>query len=79
MTYPKYETFDAINVDKVLDIPYNYKETMGVPILFLSYYNPNDFKIIGMLNGGTKSNQLDYGKAIVDGKELYTRILIMKK
>lgn len=38
--YPKYDNYDAINVDKVKDIPYDYDGVMGVPITFLSWYRP---------------------------------------
>ena len=38
--YPKYDNYDAINVDKVADIPCNYDGVMGVPITFLDKYKP---------------------------------------
>lgn len=38
--YPKYDNYDAINVDKLKDIPCDYKGIMGVPITFLDYWNP---------------------------------------
>ena len=44
--YPNYENYNAINVDKVTDIPYDYDGVMGVPITFLDKYNPEQFKII---------------------------------
>lgn len=46
--YPKYENFDAINVNKTKDIPYDYDGAMGVPITFLDKYNPEQFEIIGL-------------------------------
>jgi len=45
--YPKYDNYDAINVDKVKDIPVDYDGHMGVPITFLHKYNPEQFEIIG--------------------------------
>lgn len=33
--YPKYDNFDAIEVSRVKDIPYDYEGLMGVPITFL--------------------------------------------
>lgn len=45
--YPKYDNYDAINVDKVKDIPI-YDGTMGVPITFLDRYNSAQFEIIGI-------------------------------
>lgn len=47
-SYIKYCNFDAINVDKVADILYDYFGIMGVPITFIEKYNPNQFKIIGI-------------------------------
>lgn len=46
--YPKYENFDAINVDVTKDIPMDYDGFMGVPITFMDKYNPNQFEIIGV-------------------------------
>ena len=45
--YPKYETFDAIDVSSITDIPYDYYGIMGVPKTFLDKYNPDQFEIIG--------------------------------
>ncbi|MBO7316252.1 MAG: adenine-specific methyltransferase EcoRI family protein, partial [Paludibacteraceae bacterium] len=38
--YPKYDNYDAINVNKTAEIPCDYNEAMGVPITFLDKYNP---------------------------------------
>ena len=46
--FPKYDNYDAINVDKVADIPMDYDGVMGVPITFLDKYNPEQFEIIGL-------------------------------
>lgn len=46
--YPKYENYDAINVDKTNEIPFDYEGIMGVPITFLNKYNPDQFEILGM-------------------------------
>lgn len=45
--YPHYENFNAINVNKVSDIPYDYEGVMGVPITFFDSYNPEQFEILG--------------------------------
>lgn len=50
--YPKYDNYDAINVDKVKDIPIDYKGIIGVPITFLNKYNPNQFEILGTSDNG---------------------------
>jgi hypothetical protein len=46
--YPKYENFDAINVDITKDIPMDYAGLMGVPITFMDKYSPEQFEIIGV-------------------------------
>ena len=46
--YPKYDNYDAINVNKTADIPCDYDGAMGVPITFLDKYNPEQFEIIGL-------------------------------
>lgn len=46
--YPKYDNYDAINVDKVKYIPEDYDGVMGVPITFLDNYNPEQFEVLGM-------------------------------
>ncbi len=45
--YPRYVNYDAIEVSKTSDIPYDYDGEMGVPITFLDKYNPDQFEIIG--------------------------------
>ncbi len=45
--YPKYVNYDAIEVSKVAEIPFDYAGEMGVPITFLDRYNPEQFEIIG--------------------------------
>ena len=45
--YPKYDNYDAIEVSKVADIPLDYDGVMGVPITFMSSYNPDQFEILG--------------------------------
>lgn len=44
--YPHYDNYDAINVDKVSDIPCDYDGVMGVPLTFLNIYNPEQFEIV---------------------------------
>ena len=65
--YPKYDNYDAINVNKTSDIPMDYDGVIGVPITFLDKYCPTQFEIVGALLS-----------PIVNGKKLYIRILIKK-
>lgn len=49
--FPKYDNYNAINVNKVSDIPYDYDGVMGVPITFLDKYNPEQFEIVAFRKG----------------------------
>ena len=49
--YPKYDNYDAINVDKVADIPCDYPGVMGVPLTFMDKYCPEQFEIFGFSSG----------------------------
>lgn len=50
--YPHYINYDAIEVAKTEFIPMDYDGIMGVPITFMDKYNPEQFEIIGIGNGG---------------------------
>jgi hypothetical protein len=54
--YRKYENYDAIEIPFSDAIPSDFDGVMGVPISFLSKYNPDQFEIIG--NGQTMANEL---------------------
>lgn len=92
--YPKYDNYDAINVDKTSDIPIDYQGAMGVPITFLDKYNPEQFEILGIAGGSTRAsapkeflNEVSYiphpkdkgGSPILDGIPKYVRIIIRYK
>ena len=51
--YPKYDNYDAINVDKTAEIPCDYEGVIGVPITFLDKYCPEQFEILGLAMGAT--------------------------
>ena len=44
----------------------------------MSQYSPEQFKIVGVLNSGS-ANEYDFAKAVLNGKQLYARILIRRK
>ena len=46
--YPKYDNYDAINVNRVAHIPKDYYKPIGVPITFLSKHNKDQFEILGV-------------------------------
>jgi len=49
--YPRYDNYDAIEVVRYTDIPFDYDGAMGVPITFLDKYNPDQFEILGLASG----------------------------
>lgn len=85
--YPEYDNYNAININRVAEIPCDYDGCMGVPITFLDKYNPKQFEILGSdfeVKGGilpelVKPNwdgKIDRG--YLYGKRLYARLLIKK-
>lgn len=66
--YPKYDNYDAIDCCKVSIIPNNYNGVIGVPIRFITKYNPRQFELLGILNHPR-----------VNGKSIMSRILIRNK
>lgn len=70
--YQKYDNFDAIEVGFTDAIPSDYEGLMGVPISFLSKYNPDQFEIIGSYNNGEHGDELGAVKTeiVVDGKTM---------
>lgn len=50
-SYPTYSNYDAIEVQRVADIPCDYAGKIGVPITFMDKYNPDQFEIIGYACG----------------------------
>jgi hypothetical protein len=50
-SYPRYLNYDAINVDRVANIPVDYAGVMGVPITFMLQYNPDQFEIVSFRKG----------------------------
>ena len=91
--YPKYDNYDAINVNKIKDIPKDYCGVIGVPITIFSYHkggksillDGNEYKLIGTIKThdfddiGYLHNTGTYkDPPLINGKELYTRLLIQK-
>jgi len=50
--YGRYDNYDAIEVGFTDAIPSDYDGVMGVPISFLSKYNPDQFEILGTSDNG---------------------------
>lgn len=68
MEYKRYDNYDAINVDKLADIPSLDNLNIGVPITFMEYYNPDKFEIVDILRS-----------PVIDGKKIFKRIIIRIK
>ncbi len=83
--YPKYDNYDAINVDKVNDIPADYDGCMGVPITFFAKYNPEQFEIIGVSDNGVIDEKYKlphfkkHNEPYINGKKQFKRIFIKRR
>jgi hypothetical protein len=84
--YPKFDYYDAINVNKVADIPMDYKGAMAVPITFIDKYNPEQFEIISSNDIRVNENIpiKEHGlikdkEGAINGKPTYVRVLIKNK
>lgn len=79
--YHKYDNYDAINVDRIKNIPYDYDGLIGTPISLLKYLssdgyiycNNQRFTIIKFRKGN------DDKDLKINGKIMYCRCIIQKK
>ena len=74
--YPTYDNYDAIEVGKTADIPKDWNGTIGVPITFMQYYNPEQFEILGL--DDHRVEWVGHGPSL-HGKTIYRRIIIRRK
>jgi hypothetical protein len=78
--YPKYDNYEAINVDKTSDIPMDYEGPMGVPVTFVDKYNPKQFEILGHIGSVGADGLYSFANAIyINGSKKFKRILIKNK
>lgn len=82
--YIKFDNYDAINIDKVIDIPLDYNGVMDVPITFVDKYNPEQFEVVGLIAGNIRglagiTSKSGKDGPYIKGKLKYGRILIRKK
>ena len=84
--YPKYDNYDAINVNTYTDIPCDYEGVVGVPITFLDKYNPEQFEILGAtesegkgFSNGLWNENSGVAQALIKGERVYKRIFIRRK
>lgn len=85
--YPLYDNYNAIEVSKTKDIPMDYDGVMGVPITFLDKHCSEQFEILGITSSFDKNEKIENlrtdpkhrNRSMINGKELYARILIKRK
>lgn len=71
--YPKYDNYDAINIDKSNTIPGDYFGEIGVPISFMYYLDPTVWEVVKFRKGN------DDKDLCVNGKCPYFRVIIKRK
>ena len=71
--YPFFDNINAINVNKVKDIPADYSGAMGVPLAFMQDYDPEQFRLLDFPDGKVSPSQVDF---YIGGKKIYNRVLI---
>lgn len=85
--YPTYDNYEAINVNKVAEIPCDYDGVMGVPITYIDKYNPEQFEILGMSASAGYDKEIvgipflgeKDARPLINGKVTYARIFIKNK
>lgn len=73
--YKKYDNFDAVNVDRVCDIPADYSGLLGVPVSFLEKHCKKQFEVLGIPSQAPDGKPLTLdGGAVVP----FRRVIIKK-
>ena len=91
---PKYDNYNAFEVSKTVDIPFDFDGIMGVPLTFFDKYNPEQFEVIWQASGNTRASaptdvlsRLGYlpdkedrgGCCLLNGQRTYDRVFIRNK
>ena len=85
LEFPKYDNYDAIEISKTSDIPYDYDGVMGVPITFMDKYNPEQFEIVGCSDNGAVDEEYKlphfkrHNEPYLSGKKVYKRIFVRRR
>ena len=74
--YPHYDNYNAIEVGRIKDIPYDYDCVMGVPITIFQY-DLDNIEVMELHNSHGKDPE--WNMLQINGKDKYARILIKKK
>lgn len=84
--YPKYDNYDAIEVNQIRRIPRDYFEVMGVyGATFFARFNKEQFEVVGaseQCGTGLSGNLFDEGKIkhpLIKGQKKNARIFIRRK
>jgi len=84
--YPAYDNYNAIEVSRTQNIPMDFAGAMGVPITFLTKYNPDQFEIIGATESegtgfscGLWKPESGVAQAVINGKRVYKRLFIQNR
>ena len=77
--YPKYDNYDAIEVNKTNDIPKDYDGIMGVPVSFVEQYNPEQFEIVGNAGSYGVDGYSLCSALYINGRKIFKRILIRRR
>lgn len=86
--YPKFDNYNAINVNSYKEIPCDYEDLMAVPVTFLDKYNPEQFEIVDALNRYSLLDIFNTNEDVrarhshtcnINGKSTYFRIVIKNK
>lgn len=76
--YPKYDNFNAINTNRIKDIPKDYEGLIGAPITLLPRLNFDQFELLG-IDRFIKGNKMPKRRFSIRGKIKYARIVIKNK
>lgn len=83
-TYSKYDNYNAINVNKVKDIPYDYDGAIGVPVSIIKFLHDDGYIHLNSPDGNLKYKIIKIRKGdndkdlAIGGKCPYYRILISR-
>ena len=66
--HPKIDDYNAIYINSIKEIPYNYAGNMAVPFYFLDKYNPNQFELIHTINRPRVKGQIKFKTLVIKNK-----------
>lgn len=83
--YQPYDNYAAIEIPFTDAIPSDHEGLMGVPITFLTKYNPDQFEIVGMSANGIISDEYKlphfkkHNEPFINGLRKYQRLFIQHR